>query len=83
MKVKSPSRVRLSATPWSAAYPAPPSMGFSRQEYWSGVPCLLQNKAIREGLIEKVVKHEGNVKVQRKELCHPQTTNMENMISSF
>ena len=38
VKVKSLSRVRLSATPWSAAYQAPPSMGFSRQEYWSGVP---------------------------------------------
>ena len=32
------SRVRLPATPWTAAYQAPPSMGFSRQEYWSGVP---------------------------------------------
>ena len=32
------SRVRLFATPWTAAYQAPPSMGFSRQEYWSGVP---------------------------------------------
>ena len=31
------SRVRLLATPWTAAYQAPPSMGFSRQEYWSGV----------------------------------------------
>jgi len=30
--------VRLLATPWTAAYKAPPSMGFSRQEYWSGVP---------------------------------------------
>ena len=37
-KVKSLSRVRLPATPWTAAYQAPPSMGFSRQEYWSGVP---------------------------------------------
>ena len=32
------SRVRLYATPWMAAHQAPPSMGFSRQEYWSGVP---------------------------------------------
>ena len=32
------SRVQLLATPWTAAYQAPPSMGFSRQEYWSGVP---------------------------------------------
>ena len=38
MKVKLLSRVRLLAIPWTAAYQAPPSMGFSRQEYWSGVP---------------------------------------------
>ena len=38
VKVKSLSRVRLLATPWTAAYQAPPPMGFSRQEYWSGVP---------------------------------------------
>ena len=38
VKVKSLSHVRLLATPWTAAYQAPPSMGFSRQEYWSGVP---------------------------------------------
>ena len=38
MKRKLLSRVRLSATPWTVAYQAPQSMGFSRQEYWSGVP---------------------------------------------
>ena len=38
VKVKSLSHVRLFATPWTAAYQAPSSMGFSRQEYWSGVP---------------------------------------------
>ena len=38
VKVKSLSRVWLFATPWTAAHQAPPSMGFSRQEYWSGVP---------------------------------------------
>ena len=38
VKVKSFSCVRPSATPWTAAFQAPPSMGFSRQEYWSGVP---------------------------------------------
>ena len=42
MKVKSESEVAQScptlATPWTTAYQAPPSMGFSRQEYWSGVP---------------------------------------------
>ena len=38
VKGRSLSRVRLPATPCTAAYQAPPSMGFSRQEYWSGVP---------------------------------------------
>ena len=37
-KVKSLSHVRLFATPWTVAYQVPPSMGFSRQEYWSGLP---------------------------------------------
>ena len=41
VKVKSLSRVWLFATPWTAAYQAPPSMGFSRQEHWSGCHCLL------------------------------------------
>ena len=36
VKVKSLNRARLLATPWTAAYQAPPSMGFSRQEYWTG-----------------------------------------------
>ena len=38
VKLKVLSHVRLLATPWTVAYQAPPSMGFSRQEYWSGVP---------------------------------------------
>ena len=38
VKVKLLSRVRLFATPWTVAYQAPPSVGFSRQEYWSGLP---------------------------------------------
>ena len=33
------SRVRLSVAPWTVAHQAPPAMGFSRQEYWSGLPC--------------------------------------------
>ena len=38
VKVKLLSRVRFFATPWTVAYQAPPSMGFSRQECWSGLP---------------------------------------------
>ena len=41
VKVKSFSHVRPSATPWTAAFQAPPSMGFSKQEYWSGVSLYL------------------------------------------
>ena len=42
--VKSLSRVRFFATPWTVAHQAPLSMGFSRQEYWSGVPLRLSAK---------------------------------------
>ena len=38
MQVKPLSRVRLFVTPWTVAHQAPPSMEFSRQEYWSGLP---------------------------------------------
>ena len=43
VKVKSLNRVQPSVTPWTAAYQAPPSMGFSRQEYWSGLLLLSQD----------------------------------------
>ena len=47
VKMKSPSRAQLLATPWTTTHQAPPSMGFSRQEYWSGVllpsPCRIFN----------------------------------------
>ena len=45
VKVKSLSCVRLFATPWTAGYQAPPSMRFSRQEYWSGLPLPSPRKA--------------------------------------
>ena len=38
VKVKSLSRVQLFVTPWTVAHQAPPPMGFSKQEYWSGLP---------------------------------------------
>ena len=43
VKVKSLSRVQLFETPWTTAYQAPAPMGFSRQEYWSGVPLPYPN----------------------------------------
>ena len=45
-KVKLLSRVRLWVTPWTAAHQAPPSLGFSRQEHWSGLHCLLRDQAL-------------------------------------
>ena len=47
VKGKSLSRTQLLATPWTAAHQAPPSMGFSRQEYWSGLPFPSPRKALR------------------------------------
>ena len=52
MKGKSLSRVQLFATPWTAAYQAPPPVGFSRQEYWSGVPPAPPKKKYRRRMGE-------------------------------
>ena len=52
VKEKLLSHVRLFATPWTAAYQAPPSMGFSKQEYWSGVP--LPSLSLNSKLHEKL-----------------------------
>ena len=48
VKVKSLSHARLLATPWTAAYQAPSSMGFSRQEHWIGVPLPSPDKHVTE-----------------------------------
>ena len=65
LKVKSLSRVRLFATPWTAAHQVPPSMGFSRQEYGVGFHFLLQiphislHRTVIEG-VTVMVKGETN-----------------------
>ena len=65
LKVKSLSCVRFFAIPWTAAYHAPPSMGFSRQEYWSGVPlCTLFNFSITLTLL-------ADKDITRKRNCKP------------
>ena len=66
VKVKSLSRVRLWATPCTAAYRAPPSMGFSRQEYWSGVPSPspFSSLADRINFIKKMCIRE-----KKKKMC--------------
>ena len=50
MKVKSLSHVRLFETPWTVAYQAPPSMGFSRQGYWSGLPFPSPGDLLNQGI---------------------------------
>jgi len=61
VKVKSLSHVWLVATPWTAAYQAPLSMGFSRQEYWSGVPLpsLKMMKVIKRAnlLMQSIIRY--------------------------
>ena len=53
--MKSLSHVRLLATPWTAAHQAPPSMGFSRQEYWSGVPLPSPKGVLQNCISQKTV----------------------------
>ena len=55
--MKSLSHVRPSATPWTAAFQAPPSMGFSRQEYWSGCHGLLRIILLRSPKLSLLFNH--------------------------
>ena len=60
------SCVRLFATPWTIAYHVPPSMGFSRQEYWSGVP-LPSPKRSNRGVKNKIkkLKYDNSKNISR------------------
>jgi len=70
VKVKSLSHVRLLATPWIAAYQAPPSVEFSRQEYWSGVPLpSLSNNTKRSQLEEIFCILKTNRKLKYMDVC--------------
>ena len=76
LKVKSLSRVRLFATPWTVVYQDPLSMGFSRQEYWSGLPfsspgifpgspCMAQPSTKKLKLITKLEMKNGRNRKER------------------
>ena len=74
VKVKSISRVRLFETPWTAAYQAPSSMGFSRQEYWSGVPLpstkILYRQDHNEIYFKKHNKDQVLVRMWKKDVYY-------------
>ena len=57
VKVKSLSHIRLFATTWTAVYQAPLSMGFSRQEYWSGVPLPFHKSLLRGMQIKTTMRY--------------------------
>ena len=62
VKVKSLSRVRLLVTPWTAAHQGPPTMGFFRQEYWSGVPLsLLSYKSFCSRPVSRPLRYLWNL----------------------
>ena len=67
VKVRSLSRVWLLATPWTAAYQAPPSMGVSRQEYWSG--CQVITEYSLEGIMPKKKKKNKNKPTSMQHNC--------------
>ena len=66
VKVKTLSHIRLWATPWTAAYQAPPSMRFSRQKYWSVVPLPSPNTGLGAFYLTSIYEvsliHSGSVK---------------------
>ena len=66
------SRVRLLVTPWTAAYQAPPSMGFSRQEYWNGVPLPSPVKHIYNGILLSYITQFLFLLEKGTKLCHLQ-----------
>jgi len=61
VKVKSLSRVRLFATTWTAAHQGPPSMEFSRQEYWSGVPLPSPREELMSIILKLLNMAEGGI----------------------
>ena len=75
MKVKSESEVAqlcpTLANPWTAAYQAPLSMGFSRQKYWSGVPLP---SPVRGSTVEQIVRIHQRINVVQVDPGHQKTT---------
>ena len=78
MKVKSLSRVQLFATPWTGACQAPLSMGFSRQEYWSGLPMYKYSWQVPDSVSLKAACMFGPLGPQLRSPKGQRTQNLEN-----
>ena len=76
VKVMSLSRVGLFATPWTVAYQAPPSMGLSRQEYWSGVPFPSPGHLPDPGIEPRSPRNSKNYLHVITDVCEEPTTNI-------
>ena len=88
--VKSLSHVRLFATPWTVAHQAPPSMGFSRQEYWSGLPfysAIKRSKTVQSAEmqldLETVIQSEESQKEKKKSYNNFYMWNIENNVDEL
>ena len=63
VKVKSLSHFRLLVTPWTTVYQAPPSMGFSRQQYWSGVPLPSPKHRILDDINQSKILYDPPLRI--------------------
>ena len=82
VKVKSLSHVPLFAIPWTAAHQAPPSMGFSRQEYWSGVPLPSLTAYLPHTKLCRGRKHQrgrGSLDLEKSKKASRKTWNFRNL----
>ena len=76
-KVKLLSRVRLFATPWTIAHQVPPSMGFSRQEYWSGVPLPSLPYQATKGIFHRARANNFTICMEIQKTSHSQKQSWE------
>ena len=77
VKVKSPSHVQLLVTTWTAAYQAPPSMGFSRLEYWSGLPLPSPRGQYGDSSIKLGIKPPYDPGIPLVGILYPDETKIE------
>ena len=75
------SHIRLLVIPWTAAYQAPPSMRFSRQKYWSGVPLPSPVRSMNQGKLEVVKQEMASVNIDILGISELKWTGMDDFNS--